>query len=1139
MSATALRSLVRSARDGTSDDDLLAAVAAGDTVAFAEVVRRYGPLTLGACRRVCGPTADADDAFQLTFLALFRQAKSVRSAAALPGWLHRTAVRVAGKIKTRSKKPADVAEPAVSPDPAGELSWKEARAALDEEVNRLPESLRGPLVLCYLDGRTRDDAATVLGVSLSTLKRRLAEGLAKLNDRLKRRGIVGVGLATAVLAGGLTAAVPPTLAYRVLLVAAAIPLGGGLPALFTSWKLLLSAVVLAGGLATGAMLFAQPTDPVKAPPPKADPPKPGRDQLIDPLPEGALARLGTSRLRGSRLTFSPDSKRVVRETAAGDLQLFDVPSGKFLAKLRAKDVPGRESIIGSTVAFSPDSKLLAAVLWEGRAGIWDTGTGKLVRWIDADKFYSIVQCSFSPDGKRLAFGSCTDDRINDDHFSVGVYEVATGKKVLTAKGANSRFSDDGKRVFVWNGYSGGRAKELRVVPVANPDDTVVCNLDTQVPNSEDPRTDGKDLLFELTRSGDVLVRDWKTGETKHTLAGAVRDKERGGVNLRFAPGRRELIVSQANPPTLWCWNVDTGEQVWRREVPAPPYWAELSADGSVIVTPGKDGDVLTVDAKTGKDKAVIPAKSVGHSNYLPHISPDGKVVATETASPEPGGSTVLFWDAATGKLLTDLPGHTAVIRDAVFTADGSKILTAGQDGTLRTWDAATGRELSKVPLAAPTWMALSPDGKRLYAADAKAGKIRVVDPATGRVEATFAAFKAELVGMTLTADGQRLITAGRDAAEGAGTVRVVNAATGEQVREFDTGTSRLEQMAASADGSVIVTSHEGRKVVVWSVEGKELADHAGKGKREPAWKEKPPFYLIGSVAVSTDGRRVVFSDQEAGVGVIDAADGTLLGRAVLKDVYYQNGAARNDVRDVLVVSTDGKTVAWSGVESTADVYLIELRTQTVRRKLSGDSYPVKRLAFSPDGSKLLSTGPDGAALVWDVFVRTPRPFAEPDGKAVSGWWDALAAGDATTAEKAMRSMTAAPVEAVKLLTEKLTAPPVELGVIDQLISELGSPDFQAREAADRKLGDIPSALGKLERAAEKSESAEVRARAEKLVARLRTVGPLRAERAVEVLERIDTAEAKKLLETLAGAKDDKPLSDDARAALSRLKAAGR
>lgn len=1059
MSAAALRSLVRTS---LTDGDLLAAVAAGDTVAFAEVVRRFGPLVLGACRRVLGATPDTDDAFQLTLLALFKQAKSVRSAEALPGWLHRTAVRTAGKIRARTKQPTETPEAATHPDPAGELSWREARAALDEELNRLPDPLRGPLVLCYLDGRSRDDAAKALGVSLSTLKRRLAEGLDKLNRRLTRRGIVGVGLMAAVLGErGLTAAVPAVLANRVAIAANAIPFGVGLPPLFTTWKMTLSAVLLAGGLATGALLFARPADPPKAQPPKeqkADG-KPATDQLDDPLPDGALARLGTARLRGRRLTFSPDGKRVVRETAGGDLQLFEVPSGKLLAKLKAKDVPERESIVGYTAAFTQDSKLLAAVLWEGRAGIWDTDTGKLVRWIDADKFYSIVRCDFSPDGKLLAFGSSTDNR-NDESISVGVYEVATGKKLFAESGSSYTFSDDGKQLFAWNGYN-NRKNLLRVVPIATPDDATLAGLPTNVPNGEDPRTDGKELLFELTATGDVRLIDWKSGDVKHTLTGPVRDKEKGGVNLRHARGRRELIVTQADPPKLWCFDLDKGELKWDREVPAPPYWAELSADGKTVVTPGKDGDVLTIDALTGKDKAVIPAKSVGHSNHTPHISPEGKVVATESAAGGSGGGSVLFWDAATGKLLSVLPGHSGPIHDAVFTPDGSKVLTAGRDDTVRTWDAATGKELSKVTLPAPTWLRVSPDGKTLFAADAKTGKVRVVDPTTGKVTATFDVFNKELVGISLTADGKKLIAAGRGAAGDAGWVRVLDAATGKAIREFDTGTHRVEQVAASADGSVIVTSGEGRKVAVWAADGSELSVLTGEGLRKPSYDTRPPFHLIGSVAVTSDGTRVLFSDQEAGVGVIDGKSGEVLGRAKTDATFWLNGGARYEISDRLAVSPDGKTAAWSGVESTSDIYLIELRSLTVRRKFDGDSYPVQRLAFSPDGSKLLSAGPDGSALVWDVFDRTAKPPA--DAKP-SDWWGALADADAGKADLAMRAMAVAAAEAVKLLADKLPGEKVtslrtdravevleRIGSDDakKLLEEVGENNPDAKRAAER------------------------------------------------------------------------------------------
>src|SRR5262249_37756381 len=92
-----------------------------------------------------------------------------------------------------------VQEPREQSDPAAGLVWQEVRQALDEELQRLPDRLRSPLVLCYLSGLTRDEAAQQLGWSLGTLKRRLEQGRKALRLRLERRGIAAVGLALTVL----------------------------------------------------------------------------------------------------------------------------------------------------------------------------------------------------------------------------------------------------------------------------------------------------------------------------------------------------------------------------------------------------------------------------------------------------------------------------------------------------------------------------------------------------------------------------------------------------------------------------------------------------------------------------------------------------------------------------------------------------------------------------------------------------------------------------------------------------------------------------------------------------------------------------------------------------------------------------
>jgi len=145
-----------------------------DPSAFADLVARHGPVVLSVCRRALGSPSDADDAFQATFLALARRPAAVRDPARLPGWLHRVAVRAARRVRAsrRPTVPLAAAEDRPAPVEPHDLSWGEGLAALDEELAALPDRLRGPLVLCYLDGLTQDEAAGRLGWSLATLKRR-------------------------------------------------------------------------------------------------------------------------------------------------------------------------------------------------------------------------------------------------------------------------------------------------------------------------------------------------------------------------------------------------------------------------------------------------------------------------------------------------------------------------------------------------------------------------------------------------------------------------------------------------------------------------------------------------------------------------------------------------------------------------------------------------------------------------------------------------------------------------------------------------------------------------------------------------------------------------------------------------------
>ena len=216
MTAPAAAQLRRLATLPESDRHLLAAFKAERSeAAFAELVRRHAGLVFGVCRRVLGHTQDAEDAFQATFLVLARKAASVSRTETISPWLYAVAVRTARELRhmrdRRRQRELNASErnhtsaSLGSPDP-------DLAAVLDEELARLPEHFRLPIVLCELKGRPRRMVAAELGIPEGTLSSRLAAAKKRLAERLARRGVnVGVATLAAVLAQEATAYVPAAL----------------------------------------------------------------------------------------------------------------------------------------------------------------------------------------------------------------------------------------------------------------------------------------------------------------------------------------------------------------------------------------------------------------------------------------------------------------------------------------------------------------------------------------------------------------------------------------------------------------------------------------------------------------------------------------------------------------------------------------------------------------------------------------------------------------------------------------------------------------------------------------------------------------------------------------------------------------
>jgi RNA polymerase sigma factor (sigma-70 family) len=214
---------------GGGDDGLLLERFAGgrDQAAFEALVRRHGPLVWSVCRRVLGDPQDAEDAFQASFLILSRKAGSLGRPRTIAGWLYTVASHVSLRAKAvagrRREREKAAMKSSRSVDDAQEPVWNNLKPVLDQELSRLPDKYREPIVLCYLKGKTEEEASRLLGCALGTLSWRLVRARDLLRGRLGRLGVSvtsGV-LATLLVHQAAQAAVPASVVTSAVSMAAA------------------------------------------------------------------------------------------------------------------------------------------------------------------------------------------------------------------------------------------------------------------------------------------------------------------------------------------------------------------------------------------------------------------------------------------------------------------------------------------------------------------------------------------------------------------------------------------------------------------------------------------------------------------------------------------------------------------------------------------------------------------------------------------------------------------------------------------------------------------------------------------------------------------------------------------------------
>lgn len=448
--------------DPVGDSALLAAYRdRGDEAAFAELVKRYGPMVFGVCRRQLARREDAEDAFQATFLYLARTSTPLDPDRPFAAWLYTVAYRSAVKTRHRRDRREEVerkAEPmpiATEPVDPFRSEWGNI---LDEEVNKLPERDREILLLCDLRGVSHQKAAADLNLPPGSISRRLLHARETLRARLSRRGVALGAAAVASTLGRAGTDVPPDLTRAVL--RAVTGAASSEVAIDVSRSMLREAkltrtlrkfAVLAAvaGAAGGAGWLAL-ADTNRSDPTATVQPQPGvseREELL------RTAWLHDAPVRS--VVFSPDGSRTATSSSDGTVRLWDTASGREIYRWQGPAAGA------AAVAFTPDGRRLAVEAPEVGTFVWDTSTGERKSRLSSHT-RTIVAAAYSDNGHY--FASASDDRLVvfditkprtereernlEEEECVKVGEMHAGERRGTAAGVHALgFSADSQVLF--------------------------------------------------------------------------------------------------------------------------------------------------------------------------------------------------------------------------------------------------------------------------------------------------------------------------------------------------------------------------------------------------------------------------------------------------------------------------------------------------------------------------------------------------------------------------------------------------------------------------------------------------------------------------------------------------------------------
>jgi RNA polymerase sigma factor (sigma-70 family) len=659
-------------KDSPDLDLLQRFIAQHDEAAFTVLIRRYGRTVFSVCRRLLPCEADAEDAFQATFLVLARNAESIRKGQSLGSWLYgvayKTALKARANAASRRNHEAKTPVRSVS-SPADDLTWREVQAALHEELNRLPEEYRAPLVLCFLESRTLDEAAKQLGCGKGALRGRLERARQLLQSRLARRGLGPMALVAAWAVTGTASASCVASTVKAAATAAALT-EGVVKAMFASKVKIAAAMLLLVGALSAGIWFLGTGGPAV----QGQEPKQGSDAA-----KKSPAKPSQSS-EDAKDKPKPEVKPVaVTEKAAINGLVWDAKSETVVTIAYAFEVAERAGFGGQ----NPQKVLVP----NSTIKLWDAKTGELKRSLGEEKGILIRTLTLSPDRKTAVIATIkfTDEDGKPLGGSRGTEEV---RLMDTEKWELKRKVDS-------NGRAGLFTNDMMFLVYAvafSPDGKTLAM------GGACPRVDGGCFLKLWDVQKEKLIGGTKA--TKESEVGS--DLSEAVTSLAFSPDGK-LLAAACEDGKVRLFDGRTGafKKVWDDDS-ARAAWIVFSPDGKTLVSQSEDKTVKVWDVETAKvlrtlqgNKAWVMAAA---------FSPDGKLFATGGIVREKDkvtGGEVILWDAKTGDLMHTLPDQTMPVSTLSFSPDGKTLAIAGGsggDGNLKDGGKTTG-EIKLFPLA--------------------------------------------------------------------------------------------------------------------------------------------------------------------------------------------------------------------------------------------------------------------------------------------------------------------------------------------------------------------------------------------------------------------------------------------------------